>query len=119
VAAMQYIHEHYSSFSNKASSSRPTTSSSINDNDDASDKTNLINKMMEAHVILPYDLLADDQHLYSIMPYCDGNDLFYMLEDKKRFGEDECRYWMNQILKVIFLLSTIITLCQRHTSFCM
>mmetsp|Transcript_16597 Transcript_16597/g.24630 ORF Transcript_16597/g.24630 Transcript_16597/m.24630 type:complete len:324 (+) Transcript_16597:332-1303(+) len=115
VAAMQYIHEHYSSFSNKASSSRPTTSSSINDNDDASDKTNLINKMMEAHVILPYDLLADDQHLYSIMPYCDGNDLFHMLEDKKRFGEDECRYWMNQILKGVETLQQL-GICHRDLS---
>mmetsp|Transcript_14056 Transcript_14056/g.20737 ORF Transcript_14056/g.20737 Transcript_14056/m.20737 type:complete len:190 (+) Transcript_14056:93-662(+) len=108
---MQYIRQNYSS-SNKSSPHYATDSI---DNNDASDKSNLIQKMMDAHVIFPYDLLADDRHLYSIMPYCDGNDLFYMLEDKKRFGEDECRYWMNQILKGVETLQQL-GICHRDLS---
>jgi len=108
---MQYIRQNYSS-SNKSSPHYATDSI---DNNDASDKSNLIQKMMDAHVIFPYDLLADDRHLYSIMPYCDGNELFYMLKDRKRFSEDECRYWMTQILKGIETLQQL-GICHRDLS---
>mmetsp|Transcript_23930 Transcript_23930/g.34793 ORF Transcript_23930/g.34793 Transcript_23930/m.34793 type:complete len:90 (-) Transcript_23930:262-531(-) len=88
---MQYIRQNYSS-SNKSSPHYATDSI---DNNDASDKSNLIQKMMDAHVIFPYDLLADDRHLYSIMPYCVGNKLFYLLKDG-RFSEEDCCFWMPQ-----------------------
>lgn len=54
---------------------------------------------LESHIMMPLDLLSDDRHLYSIMPYCSGGELFDVLEKKNRFSEAEARYWMRQILK--------------------
>lgn len=55
---------------------------------------------METHVMMPLDLLSDDRNLYSIMPYCDGGELFERLDMNERFSEDEARYWMHQVLTV-------------------
>ncbi|OEU22219.1 ser/thr kinase [Fragilariopsis cylindrus CCMP1102] len=47
---------------------------------------------------MPLDLLSDERNLYSIMPYCDGGELFERLDLNERFSETEARYWMDQIL---------------------
>mmetsp|Transcript_7928 Transcript_7928/g.10102 ORF Transcript_7928/g.10102 Transcript_7928/m.10102 type:complete len:284 (+) Transcript_7928:44-895(+) len=107
---MQYIHHHYSS-SNKSS---PRSAASNINNNDTSKKSNLVQNMKEAHVIFPYDLLADEDYLYSIMPYCDGDELFYRLKDG-RFSEEDCRYWMTQILKGIETLQQL-GICHRDLS---
>jgi serine/threonine protein kinase len=49
---------------------------------------------------MPLDLLSDERNLYSIMPYCDGGELFERLDLNERFSENEARYWMDQILNV-------------------
>ena len=49
--------------------------------------------MLESHVMMPLDLLNDDRNLFSVMPYCDGGELFELLEKKNRFTEPEARYW--------------------------
>lgn len=54
----------------------------------------------ETNIMMPLDLLSDDRHLYSIMPYCDGGELFERLDMNERFPEPEARYWMRQILNV-------------------
>lgn len=54
--------------------------------------------VMETHVMMPLDLLSDDRNLYSVMPYCDGGELFERLDLNERFSEDEARYWMHQVL---------------------
>ena len=54
---------------------------------------------LESHIMMPLDLLTDDRHLYSVMPYCSGGELFDVLETKNRFSEPEARFWMRQILK--------------------
>ncbi|KAL9189578.1 hypothetical protein ACHAXT_009253 [Thalassiosira profunda] len=51
------------------------------------------------HIVMPLDLLSDDENLYSITPYCTGGRLLDMVEGKSRFSEPEARYWMKQILK--------------------
>lgn len=56
--------------------------------------------VMETHVMMPLDLLSDDRNLYSVMPYCDGGELFERLDLNERFSEDEARYWMHQVLTV-------------------
>lgn len=53
----------------------------------------------ESHIMLPLDLLSDDENLYSITPFCKGGRLLDILENKSRFSEPEARYWMRQILK--------------------
>mmetsp|Transcript_7887 Transcript_7887/g.21916 ORF Transcript_7887/g.21916 Transcript_7887/m.21916 type:complete len:787 (+) Transcript_7887:415-2775(+) len=55
--------------------------------------------MLSTHLMLPLDLLSDDRYLYSVMPYCDGGELFDRLDQRQKFSEDEARYWMHQILE--------------------
>jgi serine/threonine protein kinase len=56
--------------------------------------------MLDTNIMMPLDLLSDERHLYSIMPYCDGGELFERLDMNERFGEEEARYWMTQVLNV-------------------
>lgn len=56
--------------------------------------------MRESNIMMPLDLLTDERNLYSIMPYCDGGELFERLDLNERFSEEEARYWMDQILNV-------------------
>lgn len=50
------------------------------------------------HLMCPLDIVQDDRYLYCIMPFMDNGDLFDVLDAKRRFPEDECRYWMDQLL---------------------
>lgn len=56
--------------------------------------------ILSTNIMMPLDLLSDDRHLYSIMPYCDGGELFERLDMNERFSEEEARYWMHQVLNV-------------------
>jgi serine/threonine protein kinase len=62
--------------------------------------THIIQSILETNIMMPLDLLSDDRNLYSIMPYCDGGELFERLDLNERFPEAEARYWMHQILNV-------------------
>jgi len=65
---------------------------------EANNNTGNNNNLMDNHVMLPMDLLTDDRNLYSIMPYCNGGELFDLLDERNKFSEGEARYWMHQIL---------------------
>lgn len=54
----------------------------------------------ESNIMMPLDLLSDDENLYSITPFCTGGRLLDHVESKNRFSEPEARYWMRQILNV-------------------
>lgn len=56
--------------------------------------------MRSTNIMMPLDLLTDERNLYSIMPYCDGGELFERLDLNERFSEEEARYWMDQVLNV-------------------
>lgn len=56
--------------------------------------------MRECNIMMPLDLLSDERNLYSVMPYCDGGELFERLDLNERFSEEEARYWMDQVLNV-------------------
>ena len=59
-----------------------------------------LNAMLHTNIMMPLDLLSDDRHLYSVMPFCDGGELFERLDLNERFSEEEARYWMYQVLNV-------------------
>jgi serine/threonine protein kinase len=59
-----------------------------------------LNTMLKTNIMMPLDLLSDDRHLYSVMPFCDGGELFERLDLNERFCEEETRYWMHQVLNV-------------------
>ena len=83
VAAMQYIQRWYRS----SVSQGPTE-----------EVDQAFQAMQSTNLMMPLDLLADDSSLYSIMPYCDGGELFDRLDLQERFSEPEARYWMIQLL---------------------
>jgi hypothetical protein len=64
------------------------------------DAVDPLSTVLETNIMLPLDLLSDDRHLYSIMPYCNGGELFERLDSSEKFSEEEARYWMTQILNV-------------------
>ena len=50
------------------------------------------------HIMLPIDLLSNEQYLYSITPYYNGGRLLDRIEYKGRLSEVESRYYIHQIL---------------------
>ena len=101
VAAMQYLKKWMMSTSSSKKSSSSTSSSTVAasaadvDNEDGGNDLT----MNDTHILTPIDILLDDHHLYSVMPYCEGGRLLDRIEGKNRFSEAEARYWMRQILK--------------------
>jgi hypothetical protein len=69
------------------------------------------------NVLVPLDLLSDDQHLYLITPYCNGGELFDVLEGKEKFTEEEARYWMKQVLQVSLMLPIILLSRKKHVEY--
>jgi hypothetical protein len=71
--------------------------------------------MSATNVMMPMDLLSDDQHIFSVMPFCDGGELFERLDMEEKFSEEEARYWMHQVLNVSVLCSSNSPLfCNSH-----
>jgi len=89
VSAMQYILKWFE-----------TTRRKSNANLSETGVAELFQAMRESNIMMPLDLLTDERNLYSIMPYCDGGELFERLDLNERFSEDEARYWMDQVLNV-------------------
>ncbi|KAL7558245.1 hypothetical protein ACA910_009917 [Epithemia clementina (nom. ined.)] len=113
VSAMQYLKRWHKYLRQLRNSTTPTTMPMINNNSyvatpvaPASITTSAtldgvmqsFQAILETNIMMPLDLLSDDRHLYSIMPYCDGGELFERLDLNERFTEAEARYWMLQIL---------------------
>lgn len=72
--------------------------------------------MQRTGVMMPQDWLQDEHYCYSIMPYCDGGELFDRVGSQGRFTEDEARHWMHQTLNVSCALfccyfSTLVSNC--------
>jgi hypothetical protein len=96
VAAMQYLQEYVSSELHRQQQQLqlPMVAEST------------INEQQQHHIMMPLDLLSDDEYLYSITPFCTGGRLLDILENKSRFSEPEARYWMRQILMVSCVCSS-------------
>mmetsp|Transcript_20020 Transcript_20020/g.30105 ORF Transcript_20020/g.30105 Transcript_20020/m.30105 type:complete len:432 (+) Transcript_20020:175-1470(+) len=67
------------------------------------------------NVMMPMDLLSDDRYLYSVMPFCNGGELFEMLDMNEKFTEDEARHWMRQVLNGLETLQ-LAGICHRDIS---
>lgn len=60
--------------------------------------------MRATNVMMPMDLLSDDRYLYSVMPFCNGGELFEVLDMNEKFTENEARHWMCQVLNVSLII---------------
>mmetsp|Transcript_12956 Transcript_12956/g.18571 ORF Transcript_12956/g.18571 Transcript_12956/m.18571 type:complete len:406 (+) Transcript_12956:98-1315(+) len=68
------------------------------------------------HVVVPLDMFSDSMHLYLISPFCNGGELFGLLESKEnQFSEREARFWMKQILSGLAELQHL-RICHRDIS---
>lgn len=68
----------------------------------------MLQTSIQSNILLPLDLLSDDRYLYSILPFCNGGELFDRLDRREKFPEPEARYWMHQILNVSFCASEFL-----------
>jgi serine/threonine protein kinase len=111
VAAMQFLKQQQQQMTTSSMNSeplytntefplRPTAPASLGSCGDVSVYQSF-ESMVQANVMMPLDLLSDEKHLYSIMPYCNGGELFELLDQSDRFTEPEARYWMEEILNGI------------------
>ena len=95
VAAMQYLMEMVTT-----SRKQQTEDDEYTDLQGDSSVQDSLKAVLETNIMMPLDLLSDDGHLYSIMPYCNGGELFERLDMNEKFSEEEARYWMTQICNV-------------------
>lgn len=91
VSSMQYLKLFFDEYKRALGRTAPHSDSGVMESFQA---------MRETNVMMPLDLLSDELNMYSIMPYCDGGELFERLDLNERFSEDEARYWMDQVLNV-------------------
>jgi len=69
----------------------------------------------QANVMMPYGVYYNSSDIFSVMPYCDGGELFDVLDERRRFPEPEARYWMHQILSGVETLQRA-GICHRDMS---
>lgn len=69
----------------------------------------------ESNVMMPLDVLSDNQFLYTVMPYCNGGELFAVLEERSKFTEGEARYWIKRVLNGLETLQRA-GVCHRDMS---
>eukprot|EP00934_Nitzschia_sp_Nitz4_P008561 Nitzschia sp. Nitz4//scaffold119_size111653//71502//73031//NITZ4_004202-RA/size111653-augustus-gene-0.229-mRNA-1//-1//CDS//3329533872//8551//frame0 len=105
VSAMQYIQKWFE-LSRRKPSNTPVSATGV---------TESFQAMRESNIMMPLDLLTDERNLYSVMPYCDGGELFERLDLNERFSEEEARYWMDQVLNGIENLQHV-GVCHRDMS---
>lgn len=120
VSAMQFLKEWHSrsrtsmTVAQQQQQLRSTTleaaaaSSKTNINHSADAVMASFASMLETNVMMPLDLLSDERHLYSVMPYCNGGELFELLDMNERFTEPEARYWMMQVLNVRYIVWDVV-----------
>jgi hypothetical protein len=96
VSAMQYLKQWHSTVNASKSAAQQGTGEPAAVDGVAASFT----AILETNIMMPLDLLSDDRNLYSVMPYCDGGELFERLDLNERFSEEEARYWMHQVLNV-------------------
>ncbi|KAL3914895.1 MAG: hypothetical protein SGILL_005898, partial [Bacillariaceae sp.] len=100
VSAMQYIQKWYQQqkLALMQQQQQLQYQQTLSNND--ADVVESFAAMRATNIMMPLDLLSDERNLYSIMPYCDGGELFERLDMNERFAEEEARYWMDQVLNV-------------------
>lgn len=74
--------------------------------------------ILESHVMLPYDIVQDNESLFLVMPDVGGTQMFHWLQDRRPGGldTDEAQRYFTQILHCIELLQRA-GVCHRDISF--
>ena len=101
VSCMQHIKKFYEETKRQKMMMNPTMMNPTH----TTNVTESFTAMRDLNIMMPLDLLTDERNLYSVMPYCDGGELFERLDLNERFSEEEARYWMDQVLNVRVMIS--------------
>ncbi len=104
MAAMEYLWNY-----------QQHTLQDIDQNSDEGDFKFALDNMYRTNVLLSIGFFYDHTHLYTIMPYVDGGELFDVLEQRQKFSEPEARYWMHQIMNGLDTLQQA-GICHRDMS---
>lgn len=107
IAAMQYIQNHLTA-GNQASQDEYDEVLSVEEL-----KTRTEQIMMNHNIMTLIDALSSETHLFHVMPFCDGGDMFNLLDDA--FPEPEARYFFKQILNAVETLQKV-GICHRDIS---
>lgn len=98
---MQYLQSHFTQ-QNLRNQNQDQNWELPNEQRDVDTFSQVWNLMTETNIMMLLDVFTDDQNLYSIMPFCEGGELFdYVTDHEERFPESECRYWMGHILEAV------------------
>ena len=104
IKAMQYLQHHIAARSNNLQEN--LTSDDIRQRAEQG--------IFEHHVMTSIDVITDNVNLYLVMPFCDGKEMFDVVQEQK-FSEPEARYWFKQILKAVETLQEA-GVCHRDMS---
>jgi serine/threonine protein kinase len=128
VSAMQFLKQQFSeqrlhlpghnngSNNGGRTATTSTTTTRATSSSSSTTTTTASTLMQDVNVLLPRDILSDQRYLYSVMPYCNGGELFERLDLRnERFSEPEARYWMDQLLNGLMHLQNV-GVCHRDIS---
>jgi serine/threonine protein kinase len=125
VSAMQFLKQQFSeqrllhgngSNNGGRATTTTTTTTRATSSSTTTTTTAASTLMHDVNVLLPRDILSDQRYLYSVMPYCNGGELFERLDLRnERFSEPEARYWMDQLLNGLSHLQNV-GVCHRDIS---
>lgn len=65
-------------------------------------------QLRHKNIVKLYEVVKTEKHLWLVLEYCEGNELFYLIYEKRRLEMDECRALFFQIviaLKHVHLLN--------------
>lgn len=65
-------------------------------------------QLRHKNIVKLYEVVKTEKHLWLVLEYCEGNELFYLIYERRRLDTDECRALFFQIvvaLKHVHLLN--------------
>jgi len=76
-----------------------------------------IRTIFDTHVLAADTIMSNESHLYIVMPYCAGGDLFQLVAEREdtRLTEEESKFWFRQILRGLEALQ-LMKLCHKDLS---
>lgn len=55
-------------------------------------------QLKHKNIVKLYEVIKTETHLWLVMEYCEGNELFYYIYEKRRLSYDECQRIFHQIV---------------------
>jgi hypothetical protein len=127
IAALQYlssaINNNSNSNVNSSSSDGSSSSNNIVENgakqqqQQQQQQQQSLSSLKQHHVMTADTIMANQSHVFIVMPYCSGGDIFQRVSQQPnfRFTESQSKYWFRQMLIGLRTLQSC-QLCHRDIS---